>query len=66
MRISEDSASVSVEALRVVVRPGAPAPAHGTYRCLCCGVVLWRLRRGRPLPDCPTTDCPTMWLWSEP
>lgn len=57
---------LSVEGLRVVVRPEAPAPANGAYRCLCCGVVVWRLRKGRPLPYCPSNNCPTMWLWSGP
>ena len=58
--------ALSVEGLRVVVHPGSPAPANGAYRCLCCGVVVWRARKARPLPDCPSPNCPTMWLWSEP
>jgi hypothetical protein len=66
MRAMVDGAQGSVEGLRLVVHPGTPAPAHGAYRCLCCGVVLWRFRRGRPMPDCPSSNCPTMWLWSEP
>jgi len=50
--------------LRQVGHPGNLAPASGIYHCLCCGVVLWRVREGRPLPECPSNNCPTMWLWS--
>lgn len=50
----------------IVGHAGDPVPANGTYRCLCCGVVLWRARRGRRFPECPSSNCPTMWLWSEP
>jgi hypothetical protein len=56
----------AIEALRLVGHPGDRAPMNGSYRCLCCGVVLWRVRTGRRFPDCPTHNCPTMWLWSQP
>jgi hypothetical protein len=48
-----------------VGHPGDVIAANGTYRCLCCGVVLWHVLKGRRFPDCPSNNCPTMWLWSE-
>jgi len=25
--------------------------------------VIWHLKKGRRFPECPTLNCPTMWLW---
>src|SRR5262249_8416792 len=66
MRTLDVAPTLSVEGLRVVVHAGSLAPANGTYRCLCCGVVVWRIRRSRHLPECRTQNCPRMWLGSEP
>ena len=48
---------------RLVGHPGEIAPANGQYQCLRCGAVLWRVTRGRRFPECPSLNCPTMWLW---
>src|SRR5262249_50021233 len=66
MKTIEEHRVSSIPGTRLVGHPGDGRPANGTYGCLCCGVVLGRLRKGRRFPDCPTHNCPTMWLWSEP
>jgi len=66
MKTMDEQPVVSSQGFRLVGHAGDIVPAKGTYRCLCCGVVLWRLRKGRRFPDCPSANCPTMWLWSEP
>ena len=66
MKIMDDQPTLSVQGFRLAGHPGEVAPASGAYRCLCCGVVLWHVRKGRPFPECPSADCPTLWLWSEP
>ena len=66
MRTAHDSSMHAAQEFRLVGHPGETVPVNGSYRCLCCGVVLWRLRQGRRFPDCPTQNCPTMWLWAEP
>jgi hypothetical protein len=63
MRTTEGSLAISGPGFRLVGHPGEVAPVNGAYRCLCCGTVLWRVRRGRRFPECPTHNCPTMWLW---
>ena len=64
MKIVRDAPMLSVQQLQLVGHPGETTPASGTYWCLCCGVVLWHLREGRRFPECPSPNCPTMWLWS--
>jgi len=63
MKTFDDPPTVPVQGFRLVAHPGDAAPARGAYRCLCCGVVLWQVQKGRRLPDCPSPNCPTMWLW---
>jgi len=63
MHTVDDQPTTSVQGFRLVAHPGEAAPARGAYRCLCCGVVLWQVERGRRLPECPSSNCPTMWLW---
>ena len=64
--IHDDRVGAAVEVVRLVGRPGEIVPEDGTYCCLCCGASLRRLRRRRRFPDCPTNNCPTIWMWSEP
>ncbi len=66
MKITEERPTVLVDRFGVVGHPGDVAPANGAYRCLCCGVMLWNMRKGRRFPDCPSANCPTIWLWAEP
>ena len=63
MKTIDDQPTVAVQGFQLVGHPGEAAPANGAYRCLCCGVVLWQVQKGRRLPDCPSPNCPTMWLW---
>jgi hypothetical protein len=63
MTTTNDSLTLSVPGFHLVGHPGEVAPANGQYRCLRCGAVLWRLRKGRRFPDCPSQHCPTVWLW---
>ena len=66
MKTMDAQPTLSVQAFGLAGHPGEVAPASGAYRCLCCGVVLWHVRKGRRFPECPSADCPTIWLWSEP
>jgi hypothetical protein len=66
MKITQDKSAPAIQVLRGVGRPGDTVPADGTYRCLCCGVMFWYLRRGKRFPDCESNNCPAMWMWSEP
>ena len=63
MKTIGDRPISTTEGFRLVGHPGEVATANGAYRCLCCGVVVWHLRKGRRFPECPTHNCPTMWLW---
>ena len=63
MRTIDDQPILASPGFRLVGHPGEVAQANGAYRCLCCGVVVWHLRKGRRFPECPTANCPTMWLW---
>jgi hypothetical protein len=63
MRTIDDQPIPASQGFRLVGHPGEVAPVNGAYRCLCCGVVVWHLRKGRRFPECPTYSCPTMWLW---
>ena len=66
MRIMDAQPAVSGQGLRLVGHAGDTVAAKGAYRCLCCGVVVWHLQKGRRFPDCPSANCPTMWLWWRP
>jgi hypothetical protein len=63
MKTIDDQPKLAPQGIRLVGHPGEVAQADGAYRCLCCGVVVWHLRKGRRFPECPTHNCPTMWLW---
>ncbi len=65
MKTTDEKPTRPIQGLAFVGHPGDVAPAGGTYRCLCCGVLLWHMRKGRRFPDCPSSNCPTMWLWSQ-
>jgi hypothetical protein len=65
MKTIDEGPTLPIQGLTLVGHPGDVAPASGTYRCLCCGVLLWHMRKGRRFPDCPSANCPTMWLWSQ-
>ena len=63
MKTIDDKPTPLLHAFRLVGHPSETVPADGSYQCLCCGVMLWHVRKGRRFPDCPSADCPTMWLW---
>jgi hypothetical protein len=63
MKTTDDSRTLATPGFGVVGHPGETAPVSGAYRCLCCGTVLWRVRKGGRFPECPSRNCPTMWLW---
>jgi hypothetical protein len=66
MKTIEERPAATAQGFRLVGHPGDHVAASGAYRCLCCGVMLWQVRKGRRFPDCPSTNCPTMWLWVQP
>jgi hypothetical protein len=63
MRTTDDSPTVAIPGVGGVGHAGEMAAVNGAYRCLCCGAVLWRVRKDRRFPECPSPNCPTMWLW---
>ena len=63
MKTTDDSPTLSFPGFRSVGHPGEIATVDGPYRCLCCGTMLWHVRKGHRFPECPSRSCPTMWLW---
>lgn len=63
MKATADSPAMLTNQWPLIGNPDDIVPASGTYRCLCCGVVLWHLRKGHAFPECPSPNCPTMWMW---